>query len=95
MKIGMTVLMCSCARKSRNEHSYIRLSLESNRKERGTCKVIVVLKRGMRVGIPGCTENEPLFVVYENPEHMFWSWRVDHDRCRFSSGAFSVVMFQH
>ena len=89
------MLMCSCARKSRNEHSYIRLPLESNRKETGTCNVIVVLKRGMKVGIPDCTENKTLLVVYENPEHTFGSWRVVRDRCRVSSGAFSVVVFQH
>ena len=46
------MLMCSCARKSRNEHSSIRLSLESKRKETGTCNVIVVLKRGVKVGVP-------------------------------------------
>ena len=50
--------MCSCARRNRNQHSYVWLCLESSWKETGTCKFIIVLKRGMSIGIHDCIENE-------------------------------------
>ena len=57
-KLGMSVLMFCCVRRNRNQHSYIRLSFESNRNETGTCQDVVVLKREMSISTHGSIGNE-------------------------------------